>query len=403
MSQQLPVTFFHEMQPMEKLSDLTNMSYYVDVPDNWYIALTDVKGSTKAINEGKYKSVNTIAAATITAMLNSIPDIEVPFLFGGDGAAIVIPPQAQKQARESLVAVQRMAKENFDLELRIGLVPVSDVLAAGFELKVAKIRISENFQQPVFMGGGLAYADTLIKQAGGAEKYGIVPTGDEEADFSGFECRWNKHPARHGEVISLMVQAVSDDSNQRNHVYEEVIDYITRIYGDADMRHPIDYDKMQVATNPNDYRQEVGVKNDQFSWRDVLRLMFWSISGYLLWRFVNGIWDDYKDTVRNATDHEKFDDMLRMTISGSEEQRTKLVEYLQYRYLEGDIVYGVHNAPHSLMTCIVFDRFGRQVHFLDADNGGYAMAAKNMKQQLQYVELRSTREVPRIVDISGQV
>jgi hypothetical protein len=45
-------------------------------------------------------------------------------------------------------------------------------------------------------------------------------------------------------------------------------------------------------------------------------------------------------------------------------------------------VYGVHVSRHALMTCLVFDRFGKQVHFVDGANGGYALAAKQLKQQL---------------------
>jgi hypothetical protein len=32
------------------------------------------------------------------------------------------------------------------------------------------------------------------------------------------------------------------------------------------------------------------------------------------------------------------------------------------------------------MTCVVFDRFERQMHLIDSDGGGYALAAKQMKQ-----------------------
>ena len=111
--------------------------------------------------------------------------------------------------------------------------------------------------------------------------------------------------------------------------------------------------------------------------------MFWSVGGYLLWRYVNNIWDKYKSTVYHSTDHEKFDDMLRMTISGTVQQRQQLRAYLEDKHQSGDLVFGIHVAKHTLMTCIVFDRFGRQVHFLDADDGGYAMAAVELKAQLK--------------------
>jgi hypothetical protein len=45
-------------------------------------------------------------------------------------------------------------------------------------------------------------------------------------------------------------------------------------------------------------------------------------------------------------------------------------------------VYGLHTSKTALMTCLVFDRFGKQVHFVDGSNGGYTLAAKQLKTQL---------------------
>jgi hypothetical protein len=35
------------------------------------------------------------------------------------------------------------------------------------------------------------------------------------------------------------------------------------------------------------------------------------------------------------------------------------------------------------MTCLVFDRRGDHVHFVDGADGGYAMAALRMKERLK--------------------
>ena len=376
-------TFFHDMPSMSSLKQITDISQYKDLPNDWLIAITDVRNSTVAIEAGRYKAVNTMAAVTITAILNSIPNIEVPFLFGGDGASVVVPREVSNEVYHALAAVKRLGRENFDLEVRAGIVPVKDVIAGGYTVKAGKVNVSENFQQPVFTGGGLDYADVLIKSPNTSHKYLIDETFAGEADFSGFECRWDKHPAAKGEVVSLLVKATASIDEQNHRIYDHVLDAITDIYGDAEARHPINYDKMIVATNPNQYKNELGWKQDNVTLVDMFKLMFWAIGGYLLWKYVDKIWDKYRTTVRNSTDHEKFDDMLRMTISGTPEQRAKLLEFLEIYEQVGELAYGLHTANHSLMTCIVFDRFGRQVHFLDADAGGYAMAAKQLKAQLR--------------------
>jgi hypothetical protein len=60
----------------------------------------------------------------------------------------------------------------------------------------------------------------------------------------------------------------------------------------------------------------------------------------------------------------------------------KLTEYLEKNYKTGKLVYGLHISDRALMTCLVFERNGRQVHFIDGADGGYAVAAKVMKQRI---------------------
>jgi len=385
-------TFYHEMPTMPHIRAITDLSYYRDVPRDWLIAISDVRNSTIAIQNGEYKSVNTCGAATIAAILNSIPNVDVPFVFGGDGATVVVPSQVRQQTTDALSAVKSLAQAMFDLDLRIGIVPVGDVIDAGYDVKVGKVFMSDNFSQPVFTGGGLDYADMLLKSTAG-HKYIIEPNGGETADFSGFECRWSKHPASSQEVISVLVKAVSLNVDSRHRMYENILDRIHEIYGEHHDRHPINQAKMMVALKPKDYRYETGVRVPNRTWWDALKLMFWSIGGFLLWKYKAKIWDKYKDTVYHSTDHEKFDDMLRMTISGTPEQRQQLRAYLEERRDAGDLVYGTHVAGHTLMTCIVFDRFGRQVHFLDADEGGYAQAAVELKSQMK-ARKEATSEIP---------
>jgi hypothetical protein len=100
-------------------------------------------------------------------------------------------------------------------------------------------------------------------------------------------------------------------------------------------------------------------------------------------------WGTYKETVMAATDYKKFDDMLRMVISGNRKQQAKLSQYLEKNYKDGKLVYGLHTSDRVLMTCLVFERNGCQVHFVDGADGGYAVAAKLMKKRLNN-KLKST-------------
>jgi hypothetical protein len=92
-------------------------------------------------------------------------------------------------------------------------------------------------------------------------------------------------------------------------------------------------------------------------------------------------WGAYKDELIANTDYRKFDEVIRMVISGTVRQREQLRAELTKLLQSERLVFGIHAAPTALITCVIFDYNGDHVHFLDASNGGYAMAAREMKSQ----------------------
>lgn len=376
--------FYQDLPSVDNLAEVTNQSIYVNMPTDWLIALTDVRGSTKAIEEGRYKDVNAVAAASITALLNSMPGaIEIPFVFGGDGATVVFPVSLRSVAADALIACQRLARDQFQLDLRVGIVPITDVIAHGYQVRIAKLRYSENFQQAIFTGGGLAHADHLIKDEATARLYLLEDDGlDHVADFSGYECRWSEFPSAAGENISLLVMASSRDDRQSSQVYRDTIRQIETIYGSSSERNPIRFQRMLPTMNLAKFGVETRIRHQTSQWLARLKLMLWTWGGYLLWKYRVKIWDRYKQTVLASTDREKFDDILRMLISGTPQQRAQLEAFLEDKRGQGLLVYGIHVSRAALMTCLVFDRFGRQVHFVDGSDGGYALAARQMKAQI---------------------
>jgi len=85
-------SFYAELPVLDNFLDITNSKNFKSVPNDWYVIITDIIGSTKAIESGKYKAVNLIGACSIVAVLNIAENLRIPFIFGGDGAAILIPP-----------------------------------------------------------------------------------------------------------------------------------------------------------------------------------------------------------------------------------------------------------------------------------------------------------------------
>ena len=383
--------FYSQLPLLDNFLQITDIGNFFDVPDDWYIVVTDIRCSTQAIEAGKYKEVNLLGACSIVAVLNVAGKTEIPFVFGGDGASLLIGPSLLPAAQKALLATQQLAKTQFDMDLRVGVVSVKVVVAANYPLKIAKFKVSENYSQAIFIGGGLTRATELIKDPVAGNLYSLKNNGvSSTADFSGLECRWQDIPSKYGEIVTLLVMVRSDFCPQSHHSYRNILKKITYIYGAESFLNPIDSKNLKLTLNSTKLIKETLVRASSASWLDrqlyLSKIQLETALGSLLMNLKVKTedldWGVYKDIAIAATDYRKFDDMLRMVISGNEWRRKKLTAYLERNYREGKLVYGLHVSDRALMTCLVFERGGRQVHFVDGADGGYALAAKDMKERM---------------------
>ncbi len=94
-------------------------------------------------------------------------------------------------------------------------------------------------------------------------------------------------------------------------------------------------------------------------------------------------WTRYKtDMVRNS-DYRKFDDMLRVVISGSSDQRRQLERFLERQFENRNLAYGMHITDAAVVTCMVFQYHREHIHFVDGSGGGYTLASQKLKKQLE--------------------
>ena len=61
--------FYKNLKEITDFSKIMEDSNYEKIPNDWYVIVSDIKGSTKAIENGMYKQVNFIAALTIIGIL----------------------------------------------------------------------------------------------------------------------------------------------------------------------------------------------------------------------------------------------------------------------------------------------------------------------------------------------
>lgn len=384
--------FYHELPVLESFAEAIGTARHAEVPGDWWIVVADVIGSTKAIEAGAYKKVNTVGVACIAAVVNVDRSVEMPFVFGGDGATFAVPDALRARVIPALREAQRLARQSFDLLLRVGMVQVSSLLDNGLPVRMAKTRLSPNVTQPIFSGRGWEQAERRVKDPLAQSVLRVQEhEGPCEGSFEGFECRWQGVPSFNDHKLALLVAAVSDDAEVNLASYRKVSDKIAQIYGEISSYHPLRADHMRLSLNPRLLGHEWRVRSGKLGpWgrlKYFVRMVLLNLAGiYLFARKMDTKavrWSHYVDDMVENSDFRKFDGMLRMVMDGSEAQYRDLHSYLEGQRREGRLVFGMHKSSEALVTCIVFSYNGNHVHFVDGSDGGYAMAARGLKAQLK--------------------
>lgn len=372
-------SFYEDLEPIRLFEQVVDAGHYVPVPDDWGVVITDVKGSTKAIEAGRYRDVNALGVASIVAVVNAVAPLSIPYVFGGDGATLLVPLSKRPEVERALRGARTTGEAAFGLSLRVGLIPVADVYAEDAPIRIAKQAINDNLFLAMLQGSGVALAEQWLKD--GSDRY-EVKDGDSFADYEGFECRWEPIKSRHGAMISLLIQAFGDESTQAE-IYREALESIGNIAHDA---RPAASSNLELAPGP--FQAEDQIKNgpNGGGLNSLKRRLLTAIgrlsmrSGLTLFGFDGR---RYRDEVVRNTDFRKFDEMLRMVLDVTEEQQRQIEAKLLQLEENGKLVYGIHVAPSALMTCVVRDHDKDHLHFVDGSDGGYALAAKRLKKRLK--------------------
>ncbi|HSV21273.1 MAG TPA: DUF3095 domain-containing protein [Casimicrobiaceae bacterium] len=393
------VNFYRDLPALESFAEAVETDRHVLVPDDWWIVIADVTGSTQAIESGAYKKVNTVGAACIAAVVNVDRTVDIPFVFGGDGATFVVPDTLRERVIPALREAQRLSRHNFDLSLRVGMVRVSTLVSNGLAVRLAKIRLSPNVTQPTFSGAAWEEAERMVKDPLAEDVLRVEEhEGPCEGSFEGFECRWQGVPSFHDHKLALLVAAVSDDANVNLDTYRQLSDKIAKTYGHISSYHPLRAERMRLSFSPRELGHEWRVRSGRLSltgrFKYFARMVLLNLAGvYLFARRMDTStvrWSRYVEDMVENSDFRKFDGMLRMVMDGSDTQYEDLRSYLEAQRGAGRLVYGMHKSREALVTCIVFSYNGAHVHFVDGSDGGYAMAARGLKAQLKALARSAT-------------
>jgi hypothetical protein len=89
----------------------------------------------------------------------------------------------------------------------------------------------------------------------------------------------------------------------------------------------------------------------------------------------------YLNNLVSMSDTLVIDGRINTVISGTSEQREKLLNELNKMESEGEIIYGLYVSKESVMSCYVRNLNDKHIHFIDGAEGGYTKAAGVIKQK----------------------
>jgi hypothetical protein len=384
--------FYAQLPLLHDFQEATDPVNYHSIPDGWIIVSTDIQGSTKAIEEGRYREVNVLGASSLMAILNVVKGTDVPYVFGGDGALVVVPNSYKDAVAKVLRATKRLARDHYALELRTGIIPIETIREAGADIRVAKHAVGPTATIAMFRGGGCAMADKILKASDRKSSFLIEDDALEidACDIEGLQCRWDPIKASRGSMMTLLLSARGGSDQSTAAVYRSCLKQIEEIVA---LECPVKRSVLEEQLYRTWFRRG---RSELFAFSyktsvlkrlgKAVRILFeMAAFRYMLRNGKKGAEFDpekYISEVPRATDYRKFDDTLRMVFECTSEQQRELEQFLEREFAAGNIFYGLHTSAAALMTCMVFN-YNQHLHLIDGSDGGYAVAAKQYKSQLK--------------------
>ena len=385
--------FYADLPLVKDFKKVFESSIYQELPKDWWVVITDIKASTVAIEQGRYRDINSLGGCTVAAMLNAVKPRSIPYVFGGDGATFCIPPQYLDAVKTALRGCIKLADEGFNLELRAALIPYKAIKPKA-DVLLARYAKSDNLHQAIFVGGGLNEAERQIKETNQWHVY--LADGKAEVDLTGFECRWNRVASPQEVTVSLLVQASHSKTSQQLALYQLLMQKMHKHFGNEEEHQPLSIEGLELMYG-EDYIAS-GAKARTFVNNNAYFLNLWTIRlqnfiGNLLMKLKLTLgeakWGRYKEDTLLNSDYRKLDDTFRIVFAAKKTALAEFECWLNKQEQAGELLYGLHLSDAAQLTCLISQAGVKHLHFVDGCDGGYALAAKSLKLKQKDLTLKS--------------
>lgn len=373
--------FYHKISSFNNFIQFTEEEHYHDVPDDWTLIMSDIVSSTELFDKGAYKLINMIGVSTIVAASNALKTLDFPMVFGGDGATVLVPSEKVDIVKSYLAATIHNSLNEFKVKIRIGCISIAEIKKNGLAIQVAKFALPGGPYISFLRGDGLDWFEKKIK----SDCYLINEDSSVNIAevMSGLSCRWAPVHNTQGVILTLIIKPVDQNCDSKD-LYNLIKNIDSVVALNDPKSNPISLAKMSLgnfdteAKIENKLTQSASVSKIKFKMFLTIIMKFFNIK-------IDGIGlRNYLYDNASHSDFKKYDGTVKLVIDCSIDQKDKILNLLQDSFLSGKIIYGFAQSESALLTCFVKKYSqGQHIHFVDGNNGGYTLASKRLKQQLQ--------------------
>ena len=362
--------------------------HYARLGDEWSLAVADVVGSTKLAAAGRDRDVNFVAGGAVAVLGEAVrrPGDVVACQFGGDGAIAAVPPERMDATKAALGALAFWAKAEYGIDLRVGLVPVSALRAAGFDVFAALQDFGDDNAFGLFLGDGVVAADAWVKAE---PRWSVTPQEGPLPGLEGLSCRWRPVPPHRGTILCVIADPMAKG--------EAGLVTLGRLLADLDAIVPTrdaaplgDGSRLEPKGLPSFHSLWLEAKAQPRGKR--FARVVTAVAGALIIRLGHLLGgrigsvdvELYRRGMAERSDYRKAAGGPRFVLDVTQGEAEKIEALLARYEAAGEIRFGTARADATTITCLVGDFMAdRHVHFVDGAGLGFWRAAEVMKAKIR--------------------
>lgn len=376
------IKFYKKLkQSKESLIDLLdNEADFKNVPGSWHVVVVDIQNSTNAVKEGNHHQVNLTATGAIISVLNTVRkfkgNVEIPYFFGGDGATFIVPFSLLDKIVQVLNNYRIHIKRKVNLVLRVGQIPVKDLVEQNVQLKIAKHQLTEKLSIPIVLGNGLKVAEHLIKSS--FKEKNTTSFDESLLNLEGMECRWDEiSPDKSQAKVVCLLLDVSEEAFQGD-IYKRVLTQMEKDFGNFENRQPIKNTMLKLDANPKKVLAEMKISLVSNNWMYFLKSWLKTNFGKIYLKLTRS-GKQYLKQIGQLSHTFMLDGMINTVFTAEQSKIDNFISFLDELENDNKLIYGIHVTHASVMSCYVLDKKTTHSHFVDGTEGGYTSAAKMFK------------------------